>query len=225
MDGSILPYGTDRPQKDSKLYESYTELTESFKKLYETCRKNNTYLAGVVEDSSGLRLTSLLKDKVVPGIIKSNEFDQQTTLNLDLTKDILDRTNDSNIMYYILGVGERSCVFSYTRAPEKHQILKDLGTFGKDINSFYMKSVQFDRPVRIDFLDDGKTENLAEEIASIVLALSMHNETYGCPTILIEADARAKLSERDLDLIYQRLRDKTGDVPSLFQLRRELRPF
>ena len=70
-----------------------------------------------------------------------------------------------------------------------------------------------------------KITKIANDIASKVLAMSMHNETYGFPSILIEADGRARLSERDLDLIYHRLKDKVGDLPSLFKLRRELRPF
>ena len=107
--------------------------------------------------------------------------------------------------------------------------MQDLGEFSERIFSFYLKTVPFDRPVRIDFVS-GSTERkeitkTANEIASAILALSMHNETYGFPSIMIEADARARLSENDLNMVYSRIKDKVGDLPSLFKLRRELRPF
>ncbi|MFO7872776.1 MAG: DNA double-strand break repair nuclease NurA [Candidatus Undinarchaeales archaeon] len=225
LDGSIIPHGMTRPEKSSEVYESYKELIEMYIKLYDTARKNNTLLAGVVEDSSGLRLTHLLKEKVVPGIIESNEFSKKINTALESSKDILDKTNDSNTMYHILDTGERSCVFTFSKDPKKHRILHDLDDWAESVNSFYLKSVEFDRPVRIDFLNRGRTKETADKIASVVYALSRHNETYGCPSILIEADARAKLSEKDMDIVYQRLKDKVGDVPSLFKLRREFRPF
>ena len=92
-----------------------------------------------------------------------------------------------------------------------------------------MKTVPFDRPIRIDFVSESdiqeKITKTANDVAAKVLAMARHNDTYGFPSILIEADARARLSERDLDLVYSRLKDKVGDLPGLFKLRRELRPF
>lgn len=225
MDGSILPHGSSKPKKDSEVYEKYRELVKLFQKLYQTCQENNTLLAGVVEDSSGRRLTSLLEEKIVPGIIESNEFSKKINTALESSKDILERTNDSNMMYYIMDVGERSCTFTYSKNPEKHKILRDFEDWAERIGGFYLKSVEFDRPVRIDFLNPGNLKETADRISSIVYSLSRHNETYGCPSILIEADARAKLSEEDMDVVYQRLKDKVGDVPSLFKLRRDFRPF
>ena len=48
---------------------------------------------------------------------------------------------------------------------------------------------------------------------------------YGLPAVLIEADQRAKLSEKDLDMFYFDLVNKIGNVSSLFRMRREMRPF
>ncbi len=229
LDGSVLPLGMDKPEKDSPAFKRYENLIQTYLSLYRTCTKKKAQLAGVIEDSSGLRLTTLLKEKVVPGIIQSSEFDGGVLDILEKNKGILENTNDSNMIFYILDIGERTCVYSYSADSEKHQILRDLEDYGGKIFSFYLKTVPFDRPVRIDFVSESdmqeKVTKIANDIAAKVLAMSAHNETYGFPSILIEADARAKLSERDLDLIYQRLKDKVGDLPSLFKLRRELRPF
>ncbi|HIK00892.1 TPA: DNA double-strand break repair nuclease NurA [archaeon] len=229
LDGSVLPLAMDKPEKNSPEFKRYENLIQTYLSLYRTCSKKKTQLAGVIEDSGGLRLTTLLKEKVVPGVIQSSEFDGGIVDVLEQNKSILENTNDSNVIFYILDVGERTCVYSYSADPEKHQVLKDLEDYGGKIFSFYLKTVPFDRPIRIDFVSESdmqeKITKIANDIASKVLAMSMHNETYGFPSILIEADGRARLSERDLDLIYHRLKDKVGDLPSLFKLRRELRPF
>jgi len=57
-----------------------------------------------------------------------------------------------------------------------------------------------------------------------VVNVREHRE-YGIPSVLIEADARAKIHDYDLDLIYAQLVEKVGHTPSLLRLRRERRPF
>lgn len=229
LDGSVLPLAMDKPEKSSPAYSRYESLIGTYLDLYKVCDAKGVRLAGVIEDSNGERLTRLLREKIVPGIIKGREFDDSVTEALERNKRVLEKTNDSNIIFHILEVGERTCIYSYSKDKEKHAILQDLDGFSDRIYSFYLKTAPFDRPVRIDFLSESPDKKsiveTANKIASVVLALSMHNETYGFPSILIEADARARLSEDDLDLVYTRLKDKVGDLPSLFKLRRELRPF
>lgn len=229
LDGSVLPLAMDKPEKSSAAFSRYENLIAAYLDLYKTCGKKKSLLAGVIEDSNGERLTKLLREKVVPGIIKGREFENEITEKLEQNKRILEKTNDSNIIFYMLDVGERTCIYSYSKDAEKHQVLQDLNEYAENIFSFYLKTVPFDRPVRIDFVCNSdspkKISETADEISSKVLAMSSHNETYGFPSILIEADARARLSENDLDMVYCRLKDKVGDLPSLFKLRRELRPF
>ncbi len=229
LDGSVLPLALDKPEKNSAAFSRYENLIATYIDLYKTCEKKKALLAGVIEDSSGERLTKLLREKIIPGIIKGREFDDETSRILEKNRRILEKTNDSNIFFYVLDAGERTCIYSYSHDDEKHRVLQDLSGFSDRIFSFYLKTVAFDRPVRIDFIcspdNAEKITETADKIASAVLAMSMHNETYGFPSILIEADGRARLSEDDLDLVYCRLKDKVGDLPSLFKLRRELRPF
>jgi hypothetical protein len=86
------------------------------------------------------------------------------------------------------------------------------------IKCFYLKTVEFDRPIRIEFLDKG------EEIASIVYKISSQNKTYGLPNVLIEADQRAKLSEHETDYFINLIASKLR-LQNIFFLRREGRPF
>ncbi|MBR9682113.1 MAG: DNA double-strand break repair nuclease NurA [Candidatus Aenigmarchaeota archaeon] len=154
----------------------------------------NGKLAGCVEDSRGRRFCDILKKKITD----------------DALKKILDGTKDTNLLYHILETGERTCVF---------RLNNDLS----NIYSFYIKTAEYDRPVRIDFYADSDVVNSANNIASIVLATSCH-DTYGIPTPIIEADCRAKLKEHDVDALHDQLVDMVGITPGLMKLRREQRP-
>jgi len=90
--------------------------------------------------------------------------------------------------------------------------------------SFYIKTADFDRPLRVDFVSNKDQKSMANKISEILMQTSGH-AGYGLPAVLIEADQRAKLSLRDLDLFYLDLLNRVGNVSSLFKLRRENRPF
>ncbi|MEM3453150.1 MAG: hypothetical protein QW835_05950, partial [Candidatus Hadarchaeum sp.] len=64
----------------------------------------------------------------------------------------------------------------------------------------------------------------ADRVASLVYALSSHHEEFGLPSVIIEADASARLAEEELswvrDIISARL-----DPAFAPDLRRERKPF
>jgi NurA-like 5'-3' nuclease len=94
-------------------------------------------------------------------------------------------------------------------------------------NSFYsfcIKTVEFDRPLRVDFLGFGNELDIVDKISCILMQTSGHSG-YGLPSVLIEADQRARLSEKDLDMFYSDLVNRIGNVSTLFKMRREVRPF
>ena len=137
---------------------------------------------------------------------------------------ILNRSKDSNLLTYALKVGERSFVFPYSSDTSKHPILKEFGEFSKQVFTFYLKTAEFDRPVRVDFLGDKGAVDTANKISAILQSLSGHS-SYGMPSVLIEADQRAKLSEDDLEMFYYDILNKAGNVASLLEQRRNQRPF
>ena len=145
----------------------------------------------------------------------------------ELSSDIqqmLERTKDSNLLLYSLKKGERTCIFNYSANPESHPILKEFKKFEKSFSSFYIKTVEFDRPVRVDFVNFNNGIETANKISGILMKTCGH-AGYGLPTVLIEADQRSKLSEKDIDMFYYDLINRVGNIPSLFKLRREIRPF
>jgi hypothetical protein len=172
-------------------------------------------LAGVVEDSRGVKFCDILNRRIL------SQEKNETTKELGF---ILGKTKDSNLLYYTLNKGERTCVFNYSQNPEVHPVLKEFSDMTDSFFSFYLKTVEFDRPLRIDFLCSQNLSEIVDKLSTVMVQTSGHSG-YGMPAILIEADQRAKLSENDIGMFYSDLINRIGNVSTLFKMRREMRPF
>lgn len=208
-DGSIVPHPMDRPKNSSPLFRRYERLLELYRGLYST----KMLLAGVNEDSRSKRVTDILSESILAQI-KDARVEQLSA--------ILKSTRDSNLLFHVLKEGERSFVFRYS---EESQIIKDLGDVAKNVYSFYMKTTSFDRPIRVDFYSEKDPVNDADKIASLLFPISSHNQEYGFPTVLVEADSKARLREEELDVVHSYIVDKVGSISALYKLRRDSRPF
>ncbi len=224
-DGSIILYPGNAVGTESKVYEEYKKVIGLFKQLYKTCKEKNILLVGAVEDSRGKRYCGILKNEVIPTLTAFENVSRDIREKIDLNKDVLDITTDTLFLYYLLNVGERTAALDYSTTSDL-PIIADLADFRKNIYVSYIKAAEFDRPLRLDFF--AEPENLqatADKITSIIFALSNQNRLYSYPSVLIEADARAKLSEEEIDYFKAAIAEKLGRNPALFELRRELRPF
>ncbi len=205
LDGSVIPHGNTRPYDDSEIKDEYRNLIEIYKGLFEACTSNDVTLAGIVEDSRGKRFGEILL-----GCLDKNTRDENVLLN----------TRDTNLLYYILDQGERTCSFPFSKDPKRHPILKEFNKWSAQVRTFYLRAAAYDRPLRIDFLTGD-----ADDIAGMLLPLCQTNELYGIPAPVIEADARAKLHINEMEIAYNQICDKVGDLACLMKLRRDLRPF
>jgi hypothetical protein len=213
LDGSVIPQYVFTPENQG-MREKYKELVEHYLELYKKSREMKVILAGVVEDSRSTKFSELVGRRVLGGM--------RTELSKDLQA-IMEKTKDSNLLFYALKKGERTCVFNYCNGGT-HPMMKEFKGFGDQFFSFYVKTVEFDRPIKVDFLKNGNELDNANRIVPVLLNTAGHSG-YGLPAVLIEADQRAKLSEKDLDMFYADLVSKVGNVSSLFKMRREMRPF
>jgi len=207
LDGSIVLHPSSIPKKQSASYEIYKEVTMMIRELYKFCSDNDIMLAGACEDSRGRKFCNVLTGQLLRDKPEAR---------------ILDCANDTTFLYYLLKKGERTAHFSYS-ADDDLPSVSDLGDWRRNIYGMYLKPVEFDRPLRIDFLASNP-QLQADKISAIINMISQHSKTYAYPSVLIEADARAKLSEQDLMAFHQSLKESLGMDPSLFELRREQRP-
>ncbi|MFB6144802.1 MAG: DNA double-strand break repair nuclease NurA [Candidatus Nanohaloarchaea archaeon] len=167
MDGSVVPS-----------YLEEDDALEAFNRLFE--RAEPGQLAGVVEDSYGLRISSLLEEKlgVSPG-----------------------KTRDTLLMDAMLEKGERSFVRRYSESPVEHPVLQKLED--RHVNglfTFYVKLSKRDLPLRIDYY--GSPEE-ADDIAGKLMFLKA-SESYTVPAPVIEADKRAKVPQEYLKRFEKR---------------------
>ncbi|MCS4542338.1 MAG: DNA double-strand break repair nuclease NurA [Euryarchaeota archaeon] len=225
LDGSIAPQHSDKPSKNSKIQSRYAEVIKLLEELYEQCEKNKILLVGVVEDSRGTRFIDIFRRKILESLLK-NHIDEGIRVTFNKSIKIFDKIRDTHFLHYILDVGERSYAFRYSDAPAKHPTLQDIHIdWASKIFTLYLKPAMFDRPLRIEFLCTDKLTKTANIVSSIVFALSKHHDAYAFPTVLTEADVRAKLSEDNLEFVHGQIMDRVGRAISLFELRRNLRPF
>ncbi len=226
LNGSLLPQVTDKPFTPStSLTRKYEEILDLYVKLYEKSMETNTILAGVIEDSRSTRFMQII-NRILPHMIyKYPEL--RDLLNFDY-RQVLRLMRDSDFLFRFLDVGERTLTFQYSENPYEHPILKDLKDRGwkQPIAVFYLKTVEFDIPLRIEYLTSKFNPiTLANRLASIIYPLSSYHPEYATPSVIVEADARARLLESDLEIVYDSLVHAMGITPSLLRLRRDRRPF
>jgi hypothetical protein len=215
MDGSIVPHHADKPARLSPAYQAYRSMVSEYGRLYDSCASAGTMLAGIIEDSRGARFCDIAKSHI------SSFADGG---NAELMAELLCRTRDTNLLFWALKKGERTLSFPYSDEPKEHPILRDFDEkFSLRISSFYLKTAELDRPIRVDYMKDA--EGVEDQIASILLAISGHHSSYGLPAPIIEADNVAKLSDSEMENFYFQILAFAGNLPSIMQLRRETRPF
>lgn len=214
LNGSVIPHYTFVPDKGSFVYINYENMIVAYNKLFEAVRKKKTILAGVIEDSRGTRFCEILAKAM------NANFDPNIPPEFKI---VLNQTKDTNLLSYVLNKGNRTLIFPYSSEVERHPMLRNFPD-AKQITTFYVRTAEFDRPLRVDFLADKGNSEIADRIASLLLSLAS-NSSYGTPSVIVEADQRAKLSEQDLELFYSEILNKAGYLESLFQQRRNQRPF
>lgn len=207
LDGSVVLHPSSAPSKANKpLYREFLKIIEKYKELYKRCEEQGVLLAGVSEDSRAKKFCSHLAQR----------FPEK--------ENILKGSTDTLFLCYMLNSGERTPHFFYSEK-EELPILSEFGDWAKNIYGMYIKPVKFDRPLRVDFVARKNPRRVAEDISKIIWAISKQNRTYSYPSVLIEADVRAKLKEYELLVFKAAIEERLGRNPSLFELRREERPF
>ena len=139
---------------------------------------------------------------------------------------LLENIFDSSLLDYFLGHGERTLAFSYTSNVSQHAILKDFDKkWSENIYAMYLKPSALDAPLRVEFLNNnGSLTKTADEVSSVVFALSGTHREYAYPSILVEADLRSRLTPQEIEVVFGKIFDKLSRHVKL-KMRRDKRPF
>ncbi len=195
MDGSIVPRPSDKPRAEKEAETVYKRLIEKYQELFTLSQKEGVQVVGVVEDSKAR-------------VISARE-------GID--------TIDTVLLNYVLRSGERTETFSYSRDVSNHPVLRSFPReISEKIKGTYLKVVEEDRPLRIEYLESFKEPS---EITRDLNAVSKVSRDYSYPAPLIEADLRAKLTEKEASMIVDRVRSRVGEDSLLMDERRNKRPF
>jgi hypothetical protein len=236
LDGSICMEPVDvlfSPNND--VLPQYRTLLEAYAKLYQVCQDHNVLLVGCVKDSRSARLCQLLSE-VLPMLIHRNpKLRELTTFNY---KQFLQVFRDVDLFNHILQPGERTAAFRSSPTARENRFSNTLLTVKDFLNdavpidfyAYYLKPVQFDAPMRVEFFARANNTEVAKKadlIARFLLPMSSGHEGFAAPVPQIEADLRARLDPAEIDLFINELMREIGYDISLgfLKKRRDRRPF
>ena len=194
LDGPLYPHPSTRVAKGSELKKKYMEIVRLYNTLEKKCREAGTRLVGVVEDSRSNYFSKLL-EKVDGRLEGVSSF------------------RDTALLFDTLETGERTLLFKISN-------IQDL-SYKNDVYGFYIKSARYDRPIRVEFIS-GEPGKDVDEVARLVYSIAAFPR-YGLPSVLVEADLRAKLKQNYIRMLQRAIFSKSRS-PIVMNLRRENSP-
>jgi hypothetical protein len=236
LDGSILtePLNllSDFAQHE-ELMLKYSDLVREYKKLYNLCDLQKIDLVGVVKDTRSSTFRKLLSRRIPQILMKICD---PKLMQIDYKK-LLPYFSDIDLFHRMLDINERSCVFSISSSnnswiPRQLDLLNsELDSQKKFLSDYkfyacYMKPVQYDFPIRVEFhqnTKNSKPELLQSKIQRIcerLLPLCSKFENFAVPIPQIEAHLRAKLSLLDLNKVIQYLSQQINEELKNFSKKR-----
>ncbi len=224
LDGSLRPHLSDRPPNQSVFSSKYVQITALYEKLFEKAQETGTLLAGVVKDSRSQRFINILGE-ILPHLIERHP-ELSPLLQMDY-RSILRTSYDTDFFFRILDVGERSPILRLNELiSNQSEESSKSSQMSKNLVCVYLRTAQFDYPLRVEILTGPNDPNrIVEKVSAMLLPMSSDNEGFALPPVLIDADSQARLIERDLDFLFSQLANRIGYPESILKLRRERMPF
>ncbi|MFX0002090.1 MAG: DNA double-strand break repair nuclease NurA [Candidatus Hodarchaeota archaeon] len=233
IDGSIVIMPINLVfTKDLEISKMYDKLLKEYQKLYLNCKEKGILLIGSIKDTRTSALCHLLRDSIQ--LLKPNQTRLTDFIKADYRK-VIEYFSDLDLFNRIMKKSERTCIFNCKREIDK---IRDTGIkkeipyyFPLSFYAFYLKTVQYDTPCRIEFFMEEthsfkKASEKADLITSIILPISNLNENYGLPIPQVEAHKRAVFKATEVDLLLNNLtRTLNLHGISLLEKRRNRRPF
>jgi hypothetical protein len=226
VDGSLFYHPRDRPQSGSIVFEKFQEVLSLYRQLYNKARKKGTTLVGIVKDSRSARVANILGD-ILPHVVRDPAIFEMIQ-GVDY-RWLLKISRDCDILNTFLDEGERSFIFRYSSELQNTNSLPDsLLSWASSIWVTYLKTARDDLPLRIEILVDTDSEEdvwKVDRALAAILPLSWQHSEYGIPAPILEADARAKISTNETNMVIDRLMALSGITYTTLEKRRSRNPF
>ena len=215
LDGSpILRKPLTNNQRILNYYQTYLSILS---RLIFLAKKQRTKLVWIIKDSR-INLFTKFLGLLLPFIIE--EFPDIFTLDY---REIINRSRDMDLFYYLLKPNNRSMTY--------HRPFDISNEFGKEfaLHAFYLKTAPYDIPLRIELFQSihrDQTDRIREinDISGAILPISQYSKNYGIPAPIVEADARAKIKQSEIESLFQLIRIRYP-TPELWLYRRERAPW
>jgi hypothetical protein len=215
MDGS--PYLPPSNIINEILSKTYRRYVSSLLNLLIRSNKMGTKLIWIVKDSRSFYFTQRI-GQMIPYFAKGNS----KLLKHDY-RDVLQKTCDMDLFYHLLEQNNRSfsLINNVQFSPEILRVF--------DFFQFYLKTAKYDIPLRVEgFFPRRETiekkKQYLDLISGTLLPISQYNSEYGIPAPIVEADARVKIKENEINDFF-RLLDPLGYFSDFSQRRRDRSPW
>ena len=214
LDGSIAPLESDKPPSIT-LQKTYHSVILLAQQLYQESKDLQIPIVGVVKDSRSKVFITVLS-LFLPVLLRNGYGIE--LLNTDY-RGILRSSTDTLFLNSLLEKNERSAFIRETLDLGLHN------SFHVTRDLTYIKPSTFDLPLRLEFLaGEGFEWQKKEQLIGLITSLCGENEDYALPNVLIEADARARLPQTELESLTKELLIRSG-LGSTSLKRRSRTPF
>jgi hypothetical protein len=227
MDGSLFYHPRDRPPAGTVADEKFQEVLALYRQLYNKVSRKQTMLAGIVKDSRATRLVNTLGE-IFPHILRNpTVFEKMQGIDY---RWLLKISRDCDLLDTFLEEGERTSAFRYASelTQNSNSLHTDLSSWASSIWVTYLKTARNDLPLRIEIMVKSDGEEGIEQMnrtLSAILPVSYQHSEYGLPSPIVEADARAKISNNEARLVIDRLMALSGLTYTTLEKRRSRNPF
>ncbi|MFW9780026.1 MAG: DNA double-strand break repair nuclease NurA [Candidatus Heimdallarchaeota archaeon] len=215
LDGSpVIKKPLTGNQKILRYYQTYLN---HLARLVSQTREDRIRLAWIVKDSRLNLLTKFL-GRILPFL--SEEIPEMLAIDY---RSIINRSRDMDLFFYLLEPNARSLVYHYP-----FQLPIDSG-LDLALYVYYLKTAPYDIPLRIELFQSIPLKSLANVnevniLSEAILPISQYNREYGIPAPIVEADARARIKETEVDALFRSIHKK-HPTPDLWFPRRERTPW
>lgn len=218
LDGAVYPLKGDFGGEPTNevIQDLEAGVQRAYINLIKKAISNEALVLGVVKDSRSRSLTTNLISTIVDWI-RTKKISTELTKGFRMAlTDLL----DTELTAHLLKLGQRMTWFQLTTPswfPLKPRV---------DFRASYLKTVLHDLPIRVEVaypLNEDWAENTLNHALGSLRLMTQHGLDTALPSILIEADERARIKQETADFIIEQLALLLG-VPVTFLRKRRHYP-